>query len=121
MNYKSEYFTKFEIDFVNNFIKCLSHCTTYSDNVLKIIDDDQIKVKYLKNFHNSKNFFRITDKYIKVDNSFCWSSKSTEFQLSGDLLLEHKFYVFTEPNSEGNLDSALYLSPYLFNLIKKNL
>jgi hypothetical protein len=128
MSHNSNLFSDLDIEFIDHFIKYLSHCSYRLDNILF---DNIIKENMLKG-HNSPNadesymhnkvFCRIDDKYLKSDNHYCGlreiGSYGIEFQLNPDLLKKHKFYIITEPQSYGSLESAMYISPYLFNVLK---
>jgi hypothetical protein len=73
-------------------------------------------------YMHTKVFCRIDDKYLNADNHYCGTgienSYGLEFQLNTDLLKTHQFYIITGPQSFGGLESAVYISPYLFNMLK---
>jgi hypothetical protein len=68
--------------------------------------------------HN-KVFCKIEDIYLDIDNSYC-DDLSVEYQLNKSLLTKHKYYFIHEPHEYGSMYKALYISPFLFEIIKKS-
>jgi hypothetical protein len=119
-----KWFSKFEIEFVHTFLKYISHCSDI-DYVKSIMNDTQLRVKNrdISGYDPivySKIFCRVDDKYLDDFNKYCSDNSGVEFILDKELLLKHKYYVIHEPGSFGNLGDVIYISPFLFNIIKES-
>jgi hypothetical protein len=124
----TKYFSDFEIDFIDRFITHLSHCSSVSDGI-DILKDNQLKAKKFSNEANDDNrdrsmhdkvFCRIDDVYVRHDNIYCGSSFGVEYQLNKWLITKYKYYIIHEPQKFGGLQDAIYISPYLFDILKKS-
>jgi hypothetical protein len=119
-------FSKFELDFIDRFVTYISHCSNSSnleyifrDNRLQGQGDPTNKTDDVR-FMRDKLFCTVRDVYCIYDNHYCFHSGSIEFQLTKSLLTTYKYYMLHEPQDYGSLYKAKYLSPHLFNLIKKS-
>jgi hypothetical protein len=117
-----KYFSKFEIEFIDRFVKYISHCSIISHSK-DILNDNRLQAKnYMfkeELFRHDKVFCKVQDIYLNIDNSYCYDL-SVEYQLNKSLLTKHKYYFIHEPQEFGSTWKALYLSPYLFEMIKRS-
>ena len=97
--------------------KYISHCTYYW-NIFSILETGKlIPGGLIKSYppEASKIFAKILDD--KMVNLSCISNDSVELVLSKKLFKRKFYFIF--PFTYGDLNDVIYISPYLFNIIKK--
>jgi hypothetical protein len=111
-------FTDLELEFIDKFVTCISHCT-YNWRVEEIFESYELKPQYDglgDPYMHNKVYCRVNDTHKSKDSAWC-GVNGVEFRLNKKLFEEKLFYIMTLPQSHGYSSDALYLSPYLFDIV----
>jgi hypothetical protein len=97
----------------------LSHCSFFVDTFINIINDWKLKSINTRT-ENNKVFFKIIYYSPFILNQFCAPNNSFELIFSfANIINKYPFYFILDPGSHVYLSDTIFISPFIFSIIKK--